>query len=165
MDQPEKCALASAYQNQDIIWVRTESGFRDSAYDPQGKETVLRVDADDNALGVAVTEALAQSRFLSLEEARTFLDYRIGMKIYDERIRSLVESEGYKNKAALFRRMKHCSITLEKGIIKIGPTIHDGSNAWGRNKSDGLEDVVIASDRPVNEIGTALRLGFSRSVE
>lgn len=165
MDEPGKCAWASAYQNPDIIWVCTESGYRGSSYDPEGKETLLRVDADNYALGVAVKEALAHSRFLSPEKARIFLDYRTGTPKYEARIRSLVESEGYRNKIALFSRMKYCHITLSKGVINIGPTIHDGSDSWRRNKSDGLEDVVIAADRPPAEIGAALRSGFSRCVE
>ena len=165
MEEPEKCAWASAYQNQDIICVNTNSGYRASAYDPQGKQTVLKLDADDNALGVAVREALAHSRFLSLDEARKFLDYRNGEQSYAEWIKDLMDRQGYKSKAALFRSMKYCGITLSKGMITIAPTIHEDLDSWGRNKSDGLEDVIVAADRPASEIGAALKLAFSRCVE
>ena len=165
MDEPEKNAWASAYQNQDIISISTDSGYRTRAYDPEGKETVLKLDANDSALGTAVKEALAHSRFLSLDEARDFLDYRRVEQRYAQRIKSLMERQGYKDKAALFRKMKHCGITKSKGMITIAPTIHEGLDSWGRNKSDGLEDVFVAADRPASEIGAALRLGFSRCLE
>ena len=165
MNEPEKYAWASAYQNQDLIWISTDSGHGICVYDPQGKETVLRPDADDNALGAAVKEALAHSRFLPLGEAREFLDYRRAEQKYARRIESLVESHGYKNKTALFRKMKRCGIELFKGVMTIGPTIHEELDSWVRNKSDRLEDVVLAADSPASQIGAALRLGFSRCTE
>jgi hypothetical protein len=165
MSDAEKCAWAGADQNPDVICISTYSGYRACAYDPQGKETILRPDADDNALGVAVKEALAHSRFLSLDEARKFLDYRRLEQRYDEWIKSLMERQGYKDKTALFGKMKHCGITLSKGIIEIAPTIHEELDSWGRNRSDGIEDVLISADESAERIGAALRLGFSRCVE
>jgi len=164
MNEPEKVAWAHAYRNQDIICVYTYSGYRGCAYDPQGKETILGVDTDDIVLGIAVQEALAHSRFLSLDEAQEFLDFRLVEQRYAERIKSLMERQGYKNKTALFRRMELCSITLSKGTIQITPMIHKKLESWVRNKSDGIEDVFIAADSLPNEIGAALRLGFSRCV-
>jgi len=164
MNEPEKYAWASAYQNRDIIWISTDSGHGLCAYDPQGKETVLGLDADDNALGVAVKAALGSSRFLSLDEAREFLDYRRAEQVYNERIKSLMERYGYNNKAALFGRMKRCDVTLVNGMIEIGPTTHEELDSWVRNKSDGLEDVLVSADAPVERIGAALRLGFGRSI-
>jgi len=164
MDEPEKFAWASAYQNEDMIWISTDSGHGICVYDPQGKETVLSPDADDNALGVAVKEALAHSRYLPLDEARGFLDYQRVEQRYAERIESLMERHGYKNKVALFGKMKRCGITLSKGIIEIAPTIHKELDSWARNRSDRLEDVVLDADSPANEIGAALRMGFSRCV-
>ena len=164
MNEPEKCAWASAFQNQDMIWISTDSGHGACAYDPQGKETELELDADDNALGVAVKEALGRSRFLSLDEAREFLDYRRVEQRYGDWVNSIIERHGYKNKAVLFRRMKCCDITLSNGMIKISPTIHEELESWGRNKNDGLEDVIIPAEAPVERIGAALRLGFGRSI-
>jgi hypothetical protein len=165
MDEPGKRAWAGAYQNPKIVWICTDSGYRGSAYDPQGKEAVLPVDADNQALGVALLEASESSRFLSLDEVPTFFDYRIATPIYEARIRSLVASQRYRNKIALFNRMKYCSITLFKGMIEILPTIHEGSDSWSFKKRDGIEETLIAADRPPAEIGTALRYGFSRCVE
>ena len=165
MDEPEKCAWAEACQNQDIICVDSCSGYRGCAYDPRGNETVLGVAADDESLGIAVQNALAGSRFLPIKELPEFFDYRRIEERYDEWVKSLMTRQGYKTKFALFRNMKLCNITLSKGTIRIDPMIHEKLEAWGREKDDGIEDVYIAADSLPNEIGAALRLGFSRCVE
>jgi hypothetical protein len=165
MDQPEKCAWAEASQNQDIICVDSYSGYRGCAYDPRGNQTVLAADADDDALGIAVQHALAGSRFLSRKELPEFFDYRRVEERYDEWVKSLMAKQGYKTKAALFQGMKRCGIRLSKGMIKIVPMIHEELEAWGREKNDGIEDVIIRADRLPRQIGAALRLGFNRCVE
>ena len=158
----EPRARASALQNQDFTWVYTDSGRGLVAYDPQGKDVILGLDADDNALGVAVWEALASSRFLSPKEAMKFLDYRARGDEYKKRVKSLMCMHGYKNKSAMFKNMKACSITLSQGTIEIRPMIHKGLDVWGRTKNDGIENVLIPANSPANEIGAALRLAFSR---
>jgi hypothetical protein len=161
----EPRACANARQNQDFIWVCTYSGRGLIAYDPQGKEVILGIDADEAALGVAVREALASSRLLSVKEAMKFLDYRLRGDEYEERVKSLIEMHEYKNKSAMFKNMKSCSITLSKGTIEIRPTIHEELYAWGRTKSDGIEDVLIPANSGFHEVGSALRLAFSRCLE
>jgi hypothetical protein len=165
MKYMEPCACAKARQNQDFIWVYTNSGRGLVAYDPEGKDIILGLDADDTALGVAVREALASSRFLSPKEAMMFLDYRTKGDEYEKRVNSLMGMHGYKGKIAMFKNMKSCSITLEKGTIEIRPSIHKTLDGWVRYKSDGIEDVLVPADSPSHTIGTALRLAFSRCVE
>jgi hypothetical protein len=164
MDEPEKCAWAGAYQNHDIICVISRSGYRGCAYDPRGTQTVLGANADDDALGIAVQNALGGSRFLSLKELPEFFECRRGEERYDEWVEFLVARQGYETKTALFQNMELCNITLSKGTIRIGPMIHEKLEAWGREKNDGIEDVFIGADSTAKEIGTALRLGFSRCV-
>jgi len=161
----EPRARASALQNQDFTWVYTYSGRGLVAYDPQGKDAILGLEADDNALGVAVWEALASSRFLSPREAMKFLDYRTGGNEYEERVKSLGRMHGYKNKSAMFKNMKSCGITLSKGGIEIKPSIHETLEWWGRTKNDGIEDVLIPAGSLFHEIGAALKLAFSRCLD
>lgn len=165
MEQPAKYSWASAYQNEQLIWIYTDSGRGMCVYDPQGKEAVLKIHADDKALGEAVKEALACSRLLPPEEAREFLDHRRAEQVYDRRIESLVHDHGYKNKYALLKRMKRCSIEMFKEMITIAPSVHESLESWAREKSDGLEEVIVEACRPASEIGAALRLAFSRCVE
>ena len=165
MNEPEKCAWASALQNQDMIFIITNSGHGACAYDPEGKEAVLGLDANDEALGVAVREALACSRYLSIDEVREFLDYRRVEQRYNEWVKSLMEKQGYKTRVALFKRMKRCGIEMSKGVIEISPTIHRSLEAWGKDRSDGIENIRIPADASPAKIGAALRLGFSRCRE
>jgi len=158
----EPCADARAFQNQDFIWVYTQSGLGLVAYDPQGKDVILGLDADDAALGIAVRDALAFSRFLSPKEAMKFLDYRTSGDEYEERVKSLMETHGYKNESVMFKNMKSCSITLSKGTIEIRPSTHEALDCWSRTKNDGIEDVLIPGNSPAHEIGAALRVAFSR---
>lgn len=58
--------------------------------------------------------------------------------------------------------MKSCDIEEREGMITIGPNNHEKLEAWGREKGDGIEDVVIAASSSHAEIGAALRLAFSR---
>jgi hypothetical protein len=161
----EPRAHAASLQNQDFIWVYTESGLGLVAYDPQGKDVILGLDADDAALGVAVREALACSRILSPKEAMKFLDYRTGGDEYKGRVKSLMEMHGYKSKSAMFKNMEFCSITLAQGTIEINPTIHKTLDGWVHKRSDGIEDLRIPANSPAHEIGAALRLAFSRCLE
>jgi len=161
----EPCARARAHQTQDFIWLFTDSGLGLVAYDPQGKDFILGLDAEDAALGVAVREALASSRFLTPKEAMKFLDYRTMGDEYEERVKSLMETHGYKNESAMFKNMKSCSIILSKGTIEIRPTIRKALGGWGRTKTDGIENVLIPANSPAHEIGAALRLALSRCLE
>jgi hypothetical protein len=161
----EPRAYTSAFQNQDFIWVYTDSGRGLRAYDPQGKDVILGLDVHDNALGVAVWEALAVSRFLSPKEAMEFLDYRTGGDEYEVRVKSLMGMHGYANKRAMFKKMKSCGITLSKGGMEIRPLIHEKLDWWGQTKNDGIENVLIPANSAFHEIGAALRLAFSRCVE
>jgi hypothetical protein len=165
MKSSEPRTYAAALQNRDFIWVYTYSGRGLFAYDPQGKDVILGLDADDAALGVAVREAFACSRILSPKEAMKFLDYRTGGDEYEERVKSLMEMHGYKSKSAMFKNMESCSIALSQGTIEISPTIHETLDGWVHKKRDGIEDVLIAANSPAHEIGAALRLAFSRCME
>jgi hypothetical protein len=161
----EPCARARAHQTQDFIWLFTDSGLGLVAYDPQGKDFILGLDAENAALGVAVREALASSRFLTPKEAMKFLDYRTMGDEYEERVKSLMETHGYKSESAMFKNMKSCYIFQSKGTIEIRPTIHKAFRGRARTKNDGIEDVLIPASSPAHEIGAALRLAFSRCME
>jgi hypothetical protein len=161
----DPCARASVRKNEDFFWVYTQSGRGLVAYDPQGKDVILGCDADDNALGVALREALASSRLLSPEEAMKFLDYRTSGTEYEERLKSLREMHRYQNQSVMFANMRCCNITLSQGTIEIRPMVHEAFDGWGRTKNDGIENVLIPSNSDFHEIGSALRLAFSRCLE
>lgn len=58
--------------------------------------------------------------------------------------------------------MKNCGIHCFNGVITISPTRHEKLEGWGREKGDGIEDVILSVDSSPTEIGAGLRLALSR---
>ena len=150
----------TAKLNERFICIVPQSGYRLAFADPMATERLLVPDAPNDVLGEAVSSGLAESRFLSLEEAnavRATADSR-----YQEWVTSLMGRYGFKTKNALFKNMKSCSVMRFDGNLVVVPSHHDRADSWSRSKDDGIEDVVIAADSSVADIGAALRLGFDR---
>ncbi len=153
---------ARAYFNGDFFSVRTLSGHRMMGIDPLGAEHYLPPGATDEALGIAVIDALKYSRLLSLEDTRIFFDPKARDIRYTQWVQSLTAKFGYKGKQKLFKNMMSCGIRAVEGVLTIAPTLHERLEGWGRKKDDGIEDVVIQYTSEPIVIGQALRLAFSR---
>jgi hypothetical protein len=166
---------ANAACNGDFILVETISGYRGPAVrDPKGKQHFLVSDASDQELGFAVIDALAHSRLVApaprtgvwihpdTEFDMELYDHRRGAERYDEWVKDLMTRYGYKTKRALFKNMNLCDVERKADVISITPNHHQKLEAWGREKDDGIENVVIPADSSPAEIGAALRLAFSR---
>jgi hypothetical protein len=150
----------AAKSNEKFICLLPQSGYRLAIAEPAAREYVLAPDARDDVLGEAIRSALAESRFLSLDEAnvlRSMADSR-----YEEWVRSLMDRYGYRTKQALFKNMQSCSIVISGDELVLSPSHHDKLDSWSRAKDDGIEDVTIPSDSSTTEIGAALRLAFGR---
>ncbi|MDA7416441.1 contact-dependent growth inhibition system immunity protein [Xenophilus arseniciresistens] len=155
---------ASAYWNRNFYLIETFSGYGMAGRDPAGKQHTLQQDATADDLGAAVLDAMGHSRFLSLDEAKDFFDYKKMQEQYAAWIEDLMKQHGYKTKRALFKDMARCNISLTVGDsqMTISPSHHDRLESWSRVKDDGIEDVVIPSDSTPEVVGQALLLGFSR---
>jgi hypothetical protein len=158
----DPCSCASAVQNQDFIWIYTKSGRGLCSYDPEGKDALLALEADDAKLGLAMKKSLASSRFMTPFQARRFFDSEAPGEQYDRRVKAIMKMQGYKTKSAMFRKMIYCSVTMSKGLIEISPWIHYSLQAWKGPKDAKTVNVVIAAERPDHMIGAALRLAFGR---
>lgn len=155
---------ASAYWNGDFYLIETFSGYRLYGRDPAGKKHTLQPDASAQELGAAVLDALAHSRFLSLDQAKDFFDYTAGQEQYATWIKSLMTQHGYKTKRALFKRMANCGISLTMGeeSMTIKPMRHDTLEGWVGAQKEGVEDVIFPADSSPEIVGQALLLAFSR---
>ena len=151
---------ASASNNGDFVSIQTYSGYSLSMIDPEAKEHLLSPNASDEELGKAVLDALDQSRFLPIEQARSL---RLNVEQnYKNWIEQMKARYGYKTKNALFKKMMSCGIQLDDGIITIRPSLHEKLEGWS---GDGIKEedyVKISADSPPAEIGAALRLAFKR---
>ena len=151
---------AAALFNGDFFLIETCSGHRLLHDDPAGAQHYLDPRISDEVLGAAVLDAPGRSRFLPIEEARV-LRQGAGER-YEQWKGAVMARYGYKTKRSLFGDMARCSIRMTGNTIKIVPTNHDKLEGWGREKGDGIEDVVIPANSPATEVGAALRLAFKR---
>jgi hypothetical protein len=175
MNDLTKSVWAAAMWNGDFMCVETRSGYRGSTgADPKGAQHLLPPDATDDALGVALLDALAHSRFVlaaprtdvwihpEVEFDRDLYDYE---KCADRHVawtRALMARYHYKTKRALFKNMELCNVTVTEGLMKIVPMRHVKLEAW-QGISPGDPDAVgLPVDSAPAEIGAALRLAFSR---
>jgi CDI immunity protein len=178
MNEVAKGSWAAAYSNGEFVCIKTMSGYGGGTHsDPKGVEHYLDIQSGDEALGSAVSDAMARSRFV-LSSPRTGSVYPPGLELdselydpkmvvgrYDAWKKSLMQRYGYGTQQALFKCMRHCSIEKQCVRMTISPSHHQSLERWGRTKGDGIEDVVISADSTPAEIGAALRLAFSRCTE
>ncbi|MBV7307038.1 contact-dependent growth inhibition system immunity protein [Xanthomonas vasicola] len=174
MNDVVKTAWADAKMNNEFIYICTYSGYRSSQADPKGVMHFLKFDASDEDLGFAVLDALAHSRFV-LPAPRndvwihpeatfdiTLYDYKLTIQRYNEWVTNTLERYGYKSKRALFSNLKSCSIEKKDGRIKFCPSHHEKLEFWSGKDIAESDHVTVNSTNDYSEIGSALRLAFSR---
>jgi hypothetical protein len=175
MNEIIKGSWARAYCNDEFICVETVSGYRGGTHtDPRGKQLFLSVDTVDESLGSAVIDVLTYSRWVlaapregslypsGVEFDSNLYDLKQSNERYVAWTRSVMEQYGYKTKQELFKRMKNCSIEKKLGVITISPSHHEKLESWEGLGFDDPDLVRIPENSSLAEIGTALRLAFSR---
>jgi len=150
--------------NQDFIYLITQSGDIERVPDYQcGKEYYLSPEVDDHILGEAVLDCLEACRWITYDDNPDFFYHEKNvLPKYKQWIENTMKEYGYKTKNKMFRQMDSCSFRQSENLIEISPSKHEKLEAWGREKDDGIEDVIIPADSTPAEIGAALKLAFSR---
>lgn len=157
------CKWAAANMNDELITVRTWSGFARQVGDPAGAQHDMRSDVTDDALGSAVVDCLSRSRFLETEESRADLyNFESGQRNYLAWIERLMQFGGYKTRRALFKQMARCGIEQEDDTITIRPTHHEKLEGWSGKGIAPADYVVVPASASPAEIGAALREAFRR---
>jgi hypothetical protein len=161
MGEVIRTQFAAAYRHPRFFSVDTLSGYRSAALDPQGPQHLLPPDASDDALGRAVLDALAHSRFFTVEEVRTgdFFNYENRNRIYNSWVDKLMSAYGLKTKRALFKDLDYCEITGVDGRISLAPRHHVKLEAW--EEVPGVADLTIAASSSPEEMGATLRRAFA----
>ena len=154
--------FAAAHRQAAFIVVQTWSGYRNCALDPEGAQYMLAPDCSDADLGRALLDALARSRFFTVDQVRTngFFDYDNRNRIYADWVKKLMGAYRFKTKRALFKQMDYVEITLpDDGMIAMTPKHHVKLEAW--EEAPGVGDVTVAANGPPESIGAALRKAFT----
>lgn len=141
---------AAAYRHPLFICIDTWSGYRSTAFDPQGVEHLLRPDDDESSLGLALNDALSKSRFASLVEGNwgDFFKLERIQRDYALWVQRLMDRYGLKTKRALFKDLDYCSVDLVDGVIHIKPKCHVKMEGWEQPSSGPLEFTTSADSPP-----------------
>lgn len=154
---------ANVFVTNEFLNIDTYSGLGRVGRDPLFPTHLLPPDTDDHCLGETILQSLSDSRTLNvLEDRVAFFDLEKGKEQYANWVAMLMGKYGYRSKKSLFKDMKNCGIHCVNGVITISPTRHEKLEGWGREKGDGIEDVILSVDTSPAEIGAGLRLALSR---
>ena len=154
---------ASAYANAKLLAVETWSGYVRQVGDPAGPHYDLLPESTDDALGAAVLNCLAHSRFLNTPELRAELFHPDAVsRSYAAWLERLIQFGGFKTKRALLKDMKCCEIEQDEGAITIEPTHHEKLEGWSGEGITEADHVVISAQASPSAIGAALREAFRR---
>jgi len=153
---------ASAYLNEKFILIITKYGCPGGGDDYNSPIYFFSADTEDReGLGQAVLAALKASILVASEDFPKVSAVK-NQDRYHDFFNEVMEEFSYKTKRALFKKMKYVSMFLKDNYIELHPTRHEKLQAWGREKGDGIEDVIIPLPTPLAEIGQALCLAFQR---
>jgi hypothetical protein len=160
--QTIKKQFSAIQSNGDFICMNTLSGASSALTDPLGKEHLLSDDATDEAIGLALSDCLAHSRFLPYEEHKEFYDLKARRAKREEWIKAMMKEFSYRSKRALLSGMAVCNAEKFSGKIVFMPSCHVKLEAWIRRTTDDFDDVEILDTSSAAEIGKAIKVALSR---
>ena len=158
----ENTSRATVYFNDDLYqFITMSQGMLDFA-DPDVSPQILMPTATAAELGSALRLALSKSRHVTVPEFREILKSGIVQKNAKERQALIMQQYGYKNRKAMMRKMACCWITADSAKIEIKPTHHKNIDGYSGISNDGPEILYIDTNSTDEELGAALKEGFSR---
>lgn len=154
----------SVYRNKKLISVETKSGYRLLLGDFRADELRLLPDVANEKLGEAVIQSLAKSRQVSREEDPELWDNQKREARYKAWIQDIMETYGFRTKAAMFKGMVACHVEYLGNDIVMKPTKRvrgDGFEGTLRREKDY---VIIPKDSSHEDIGANLRIALDRCI-
>ena len=147
--------------NNDFYHFDTMSGCGILIADDLFGSYFLSKDIKPETLGLYLKKTLRQSRVINPDE-HSFFDYKKIKESYDEWVKNIIGTRGYKNKKALFKNMKHCGVRQVNDLITIRPSNHVKLEAWSGECISETDWVIIPASASDEELGHAIIEGFSR---
>jgi len=160
--EPKKTLRATAKANGDFIDLRTLSGYRLAMLDCEGKHYHLPVNVSNEDLGRAVADVLSASRLLN-PKLTASLSERVPA-CYEEWVSATIAEHQYRDRRAMFRKMRSCGIENDGDVIKFSPTKHKKLESWSGEGITPEDHVIVKVSSPADEIGAALRLALERCI-
>ncbi len=106
--------------------------------------------------------ALSKSKRVTTAEFQEIFKSGLVQKISKERDAAIMQRYGYKTRKSLLRKMACCWITADDEKIEIKPTHHKNIDGYSGISNDGPEIIFVAANISDEQLGVALREGFSR---
>lgn len=148
-----------AHLTNELLSLKTYSGFSRYSSDPVYPCQLLPPDSDNTCVGYTLLQTLKNSRQLTLAESKEYFSLEKTKEQYEKWVTMLINNYQYKSRRALFKKMKYCLIICTNNILEIKPTRHKKLEGWGW---DGHEDdaIRLPIDSDPKEIGAALMQAF-----
>jgi hypothetical protein len=153
---------ASVHRTDRGISVEPLSGYGIVQREDEGYVIYLAPDADDEALGRALLEALDKSRFIWPPDP-AFGEAERYMRCYRNWQKDFMRRYGYKTKRDAYKTMDWCEAERSEGKISIAPRQRIKPEQWKWLSPDS--NVVIPATGDAAAAGAALRLALDRCNE
>jgi len=151
---------ADINRTERIISIEPLSGQGIVQREDEGYVIYLAPDADDEAMGRALLEALDKSRFIWPRDEPQFFEWPRYVQLYQNWQKDFMRRYGYKTKREAYKNMDWCRIRRSEGKISIQPHDRVKPEQWEWLPAD--RNVVIPATTDAKAVGAALRLALSR---
>jgi CDI immunity protein len=146
-------------RTEKFISIQPLSGYRIIQLEDDGFVIYLPPDANDEALGQALLETLARSRFIFPPDPE-FSEAERYLRCYHNWVKDFMQRYDYKTKRAAFKNMDWCQAARSEGKISIKPHKRDGPEYFLDLPPE--KTVVILATDDAKTLGAALRLALNR---
>ncbi len=150
---------SDVHRTERFISVEPLSGYRIIQREDDGYVIYLAPDASDEALGQALLEAMARSRFIFPPNS-AFSEAERYIRCYHNWQKGFMQRYGYKTKREAYKNMNWCRVKRSEGTISIQPHQRDKPEYF-RNLPPEKTVVIPATD-DAKTLGAALLLALDR---
>lgn len=148
------CSICS---NLEYISVSTSTGYRRSAYDPNGVHVVLESAVTDEILGQTIKEALEASQPLKEEEISEFFSRNNTESNYATFVGRILSGMGGVSRAKAFKNMKLVHVVIRDNKLTLLPTKKEKGEAWSGNGLGGESSIILCPGVSSSELGAAAK--------
>ncbi len=150
---------ADIHRTERFTCIEPLSGYRIIQREDEGYVIYLERDASDEAMGRALLEALARSRYIFPPDPQ-FSEAERYMRCYRNWQKDFMQRYGYKTKRDAYKNMDWCRAKRSEGKIAVQPHKRDKPEYFHDLPSE--KTVVILATDDAEAVGAALRLALDR---
>lgn len=150
---------ADIHRTERFTCIEPLSGYRIIQREDEGYVIYLERDASDEAMGRALLEALARSRYIFPPDPQ-FSEAERYMRCYRNWQKDFMQRYGYKTKRDAYKNMDWCRAKRSEGKIAVQPHKRDKPEYFHDLPSE--KTVVILATDDAETAGAALRLALDR---